>query len=260
MKPIQQGEKALAIIGISNVINGKVPRWTLDRMKEFDDFETEIVSLAQQAIQGNIKLGPLKREHDYSFLLERLSAALPEKDIREIQSKFPTPFDDLSSEFIVTLQNTWNHLKSIFPASEYRSFTGAKNLTPTGDKTWAFFSKLLVLNDPRKAFMLISSGAMSKAWAKTVQEFFPTLSEAITEALYAAISAKVIETDGKFRMPQRTQDGLNNWLGRRNVDFEPAPPPTVNPAAENKPKAGGAAAVALSPTQRITDGGNAKNG
>src|SRR4029079_18093690 len=157
-----------------------------------------------------------------------------------IQSKFPTPFDELSSEFIVTLQNTWNHLKSIFPASEYRSFTGAKNLTPTGDKTWAFFSKLLVLNDPRKVFMLISSGAMSKAWARTVKEFFPTMSEAITETLYAAISAKTIETDGKFRMAQRTQDGLNNWLDRRNVDYAPAPPAQINPADQNKPKATGA--------------------
>jgi len=259
MGEIQQGEIALAMIGVSNVIEKKVPRWTLEKMREFDKIAETLAEQAAKCVGGDIELAPLPIDHDYYQALDRLSKPLPQEDIAATQDKFPQAFDQLSSEFIVTLQNTWNHLKTIFPISEYLEFSGPKNLLPTGDKTWRFFNKLRVLNNPLSVYMLISSGALLKEQAKAVQEFFPTLSQAITDSIYAAIEAKTLENP-KFKMPERTKLGLNNWLGRRSVAYDPAPPPQVNPAATQKLNAGGGAEVSLSPTQKITDGGSAKNG
>jgi hypothetical protein len=256
---IQRGEIAEAIIGVSNIINGNIPRWTLEKMREFDKFGEKLNELATECVQGKIDRTPIPREHDYPKTLEILSKAISEETIANIQSKFPQPFDDLASEFIVTLQNTWNHLSTIFPVSEYKDFTGVKNLLPTGDKTTAFFLKLMVLNDPLLAYMLISSGAMLKSQAEVVQEFYPTLSKAITDSLYAAIGL-LSSGDKPFRMPERTKLGLNNWLGRRSVAYDPKPPAQVRPAPADSSKASPAAAVSLSPSQKVTEGGAVKNG
>lgn len=255
MIDIQRGEIILSIVGISSVINGQIPRWTLDKMREFDNFKTKIDELAADSISGSIKLGTLPREHNYEETLGRIKAGMKQSDYDAVYYKFPEQFHQMAADFIVTLQNSWAHLAEIFPISEYLTFMGPVNLTPTGEKTWEFFNKLLVLNNPLSVYMLISSGAMLPSQAEAVKEFFPTLSENITQSLYAAIATKKATDGDKFRMPERVSWGLANWLGRRTVDYDPNPQPM--PAPTNglpKTSPAGASEVALSPTQRITDG------
>jgi hypothetical protein len=252
---IDPGEAVLAIIGLHAVIQNEIPRWTLEKQRELDKLRDEIQELADEAIQGKIELRPLKREKDYDTLLAKIKEPLSPERIRAIQFRFPDSADEIVSYFIVVLQNSWAHLGEIFPVSEYLTFMGPKNLTPTGDKTWQFFNKLLVLNDPRDVFMLISSGAMLKSQAEVVKEFFPTLSQAITDSLYAAIAKTKAEDEG-FLMPSQTSTGLANWLGRRTVDYDPNPAKSTAPKNSLPQKqASPGAAVSLSPSERVTEAG-----
>lgn len=255
--PINDGEKALAILGMYKVIDREIERWTLDKQREFDKFQDEIQELADKCVAGKLPLKPLKKYGKYDSLLERIKQPLTDEDIAHMQFKFADPKDELAAQFIVYVQNVWNHLSEIFPVSEYRTFMGPQNLTPTGDKTWEFFSKLLVLNDPRNVYMLISSGAMLKSWSQTIQEFYPTLSKAITETLYAALTKRRAEAEEKkvaFMIPPGTSFGLSNWLGRRSVDYDPNPekasPAQNNPGSAPSP----GVTSSLSPSERVTQG------
>jgi hypothetical protein len=256
---INGGEKALAIVGLYSVIERDFPRWTQEKQNEFDKFDDEIQELADKCIRGKIALNELKVLSNYDKTLEKIKTPISSADRRAIQYKFPQTADELASEFVVTLDNVWSHLAEIFPVSEYLTFLGPKNLTPTGDKTWEFFNKLLVLNDPRDVYMLISSGAMLKSQAAMVKEFYPTMSADITKSLYAAVAKVRAERGDNYLMPVNVSLGLGNWLERRTVEYDPNPTEPVKPTnslSKNGPAP--QAAVSLSPSERITQAGEAK--
>ncbi len=259
---IAEGEATAAVIGLSRVIKNDVPRWTKQRNDEANGLQKTIEDLALQVMSTSTKLKPLKREHDYKEIAARLSVPATPAEIAGIMEKFPEEEADRAGEFLVFIQNAFAHLREIFPVSEFRTFTGPKNMLPTGDKTWGFFNQLLVLNDPVHAvFNLIGGGAMLRSQSKVVREFFPTIAETIDSSIYAAISAKTAEmttADGtsSFRIPPRASVGLSAWLQRRTLEHNPNPKPPIAPPTGAPPKSGnGAAASAnLSPSERVTHG------
>lgn len=251
---LDPGEVALAIVGISAIIDDEMPRWTLERQRELEKYEDTIIEMTDKAVKGT-KPPKIKRKHDYRKTLDRLSRPLPQSGIDKIVRAFPADQADLAGEFLAFVQNIWQHLKEIFPISEYTTLLGSKNLQPTGDKTWQFFNRLSVLNDPLVAIQMIGSGSMLKGEAKVFKEFFPSISQTITTEIYNSISRATAKAPAKgYRLPERPKVGLQNWLDRRSVDYSPSKPPMPTPTTDARESSQGKKpALELSPTETITD-------
>lgn len=248
---LDQGEVALAIVGISAIIDDEMPRWTLEKQRQLEKYHDKIVEMTDKAVRG-MKPPKIKRKHDYRETLDRLSQPMPQSEINKIVRSFPADQADLAGEFLTFAQNVWQHLKEIFPISEYTTLLGSKNLQPTGDKTWQFFNRLAVLNDPLQAIQRIGSGTMLKGEAKVFKEFFPSISETITIEIYNSIS-RAAGDKKNFRLNERAKFGLQNWLDRRSIDYAPSKPEMPRPVQDlRESSASGTSALGLSPTEQIT--------
>lgn len=219
---IDPGEAALATIGINAVIAKDVPRVGVERLREIVNISKRVQQKARALAAGELKGGAIPRPHSYRTLLERLSRGLEPTEVHDLVGRFPSDASDYSGPFVLSVQQCLDHLKAIFPTSQYVTFTGPVEMKPSVDQVGNFFIRLLVINDPLLVFDLAGSGALLRSQAAMVKEYFPTLSAAITQAIYDAVaSAKAAKKS--YQLPQRVSVGVANWLGNRVVDFQPAP-------------------------------------
>lgn len=234
MSLIAPGEQALAVIGVGNVITDDVPRIGIERLREMADLERQVEIKAKKLAADDLPDVTMPREHNYRALLDRMTNQMSPTEVEALVDRFPPEAHDYSTEFVIVVGQTFEHMKELLPVSVYTTFTGPENLLPADDKVWRFFSQLWVLNDPLVVFNLMAMGALLRSQVLAMQLFYPTLSECITTALYQAIGeAKAAKQS--YRLPPRASLGVSTWLGRRTVDYEPNPkPPRAVPGA-NKP-------------------------
>lgn len=234
--PLEPGEAALAVIGISAVIDGTVPRITKPKLAEIANLKDVINDLAEKLTRGSLSLKPIPRRHSYSQLLDRLNRKMTTEETHELVNKFPAEASDVSGPFIVAVNDAMQRLKSIFPTSEYVTFVGPKTMTPPDDKVFEFFNELLVINDPLVVFRLMSSAALLPEQAQVVQSFFPSLSANVKAAIKTQITARKTDRPN-YQLPFMVETGFATWLGKRTVDYNPQPAPPQkagNPAAASK--------------------------
>lgn len=248
---IDQGEAILAIVGLSNALQGEVPRWTQARQRELDKLDKEIADLATDLIDGKIHAKPVPVPDNYDFFLELLREPISHEDLRTIVNIMPD--EETAIAFIGAIQNAFAHLKEIFPVSEHFSFMGVENIKPSVDVEYKFYQQLSTLDDPKGMFNSIGSGGMLRSQTKVMRMFYPSMSNAIDQAIYDAIAVKK-RSNPLYRLPEVIETGLANWMDRRTIDHESRPMPAVVPPHV---KTGGRpnVAVSLSPSERITDGG-----
>ena len=68
-------------------------------------------------------------------------------------------------------------------------------------------------------------------------QFFPTIAPNITADLYGAIAKESALHGQSWKLPPRVAVGVANWLGRRTVEYQPAPPPRIVPGMKRPPGA-----------------------
>lgn len=226
---INASEAALAVIGISAVIDDEVPRIGVERAKEIEKYGADIDDRAEALASGKAKQVKISRSHDYRKLLDRLSQHATPADLQKLTEKFPEDMSPMVGPFLIFVRNALEHLRAIFPTSSYTTFTGPKTMVPPDTAVFDFFNKLLVLNNPMLVFDLMGSGALLRSQAAVVRDFFPTLSARIDEAIYAAVAARKVAKES-YQLPPRAALGVATWLGRRTVDHDPQPKPPVLPA------------------------------
>ena len=235
--PVDPGEAALVVIGLSNIITQDVPKIGVGKLEEIGNVGKRIKSLATELVRGELKGKKVPREHSYRALLDRLKRGMSPQEIHELVAKFPPEASDVSGPFLVTVQQVMTHLDAIFPTSEYVTFTGPKTMTPPQDAVAAFFLQLMVLNDPMLVFNLMATGALLRSQVATVTQFFPTIAPNITADLYGAIAKESALHGQSWKLPPRVAVGVANWLGRRTVEYQPAPPPRIVPGMKRPPGA-----------------------
>ncbi len=228
---INTSEAALAVIGISNVIDGEVPRVGVERAKAIQRYGDDVDQRAQALASGRAKQVKVPRAHDYRELLDRLSRHVTADELQTLAAKFPEELSPMVGPFLIFVRDALEHLRAMFPTSSYTTFTGPKTMVPPDTAVFDFFNRLMVLNDPLVVFDLMGSGALLHSQARAVREFFPTLSARIDEALYAAVAAKKTERES-YQLPPRAAVGVAAWLGRRTVDYDPQPAPQILPVVQ----------------------------
>ncbi len=237
---IAPGEKALAVIGMSNIIDDTVSKVGVGKLEEINSLDAQVVKLAKQLVDNELPEPEMPRKHNYRALLDRLSKGLPPHEIEKLTHLFPESESDMAGQFLISVQGAWEQLKSIFPTSDYNTFAGPTTLVPDTEAVWTFFLELAVINDPLSVFPLIGAGALLDPQVKVIREFFPTFSKAVDDAIYAA-SAQARAAKSSYRLPPRAEYGNATWFGRRIAEFgevQPITPPTPgkNPTVVKLPK------------------------
>ena len=224
---INPGELALASIGLSPIIRGDMPKIGLGRLNEMGNIPNEVTRLAGKLADGELTYQPYSHEHRYKTLLDRLTNPLKQHELDDVIGKFHIEAGDIATAFSIVVQQALGDLKAIFPVSVYRTFAGPKNIEPNADVVFQFLNKLDVINDPLRVFPLIATGALLKSQAEIVKQVYPTLSEHITQEIYAAV-AKRRAGKQSYQLPPRAEIGVATWIGQK-AEFRPAKP---NPPAD----------------------------
>ncbi len=240
MTPISPGELALASIGISTILKGKMPYVGLERMEDMAKIPGRIQRLAAKVCLGTLAYVPYEHEHKYTTLLTRLSKPLKQPEIEEMLTNFPVEASDIAAGFSIAVQEAMRDLKDVFPVSVYRTFAGPKNLEPNAQRIGDFLNLLDVVNDPLRVFALIATGALLKSQARIVRMVYPTLSAAIDEALREAVAKRrgASPESNPWQLSPRAEFGVATWNGARRVAFKgpEAAPPAVSPTKSPIPE------------------------
>ena len=230
--PIDPGEAALAIIGITPIISGDMPYFGVEKTREAENFIKRIDEAAKGLAAGDVQKPKIGRPHSYRTLLDKLSRGLSLDEIHGLVAKFSPEASSISGPFIIAVQQAMDHLKTIFPTSEYVTFTGPTSMTPPEDKVFEFFLQYAVVDDPLSVFGLMSTASLLRGQVATVKAFYPTISANITASTEGAIVAeKAKKQSYQLRIP--ASDGFKTWLGQRTVDFQPMQPGRIVPQSRS---------------------------
>lgn len=218
MPVLDPAELLFATIGVSPVVNNAIPKITIGKLKEATEIPNRIDELARQIVNSGVKHSPIPREHDYKKLLDRLTKPLPISELEGIHNLFPPEETDLATPFQIFVQYAYKIVRDMFPVSVVLNYAGPKNIIPSADKVWKFYSQLSVINDPLRILGLIATGGLLRSQADAVRSLYPTISRYIDSALINAVGDKKMENE-KFQLSPTAERGVSVWLGRRLVPY-----------------------------------------
>lgn len=230
---INPGELALASIGLSPIIRGDMPKIGLGRLNDMGNIPKEITRLAGKLCDGELKYQPYSHEHKYMTLLDRLTNPLKQHELDDLIGKFHIEAGDIGTQFTIVLQQALADLKALFPVSVYRTFAGPKNIEPNADVVFQFLNRLDVINDPLRVLPLIATGALLGTQRDIVKQIYPTLSEYITQEIYAATAKRRAAgpVTKPWQLSPRAEIGVAKWNGQKAEFRPPKPNPPVDPNA-----------------------------
>lgn len=244
---IEIGQAALATLGLSNVLKGECSRVGVEKQREIIGIGKRIDDLAMDFVYDRLprKLS-MPRPFTYRQLLERFTRPLSQAETNALQAKFPADAGDEWLAFKSVLDQSFAHLSEMVPVATYDTYLGPKRIKPTSDKTFEFFLKLWVIDDPLIAFQLMQSGALIPEQVSALLEFFPSLYTRMKSSILDALVSRNAKESSFMNLPPRADRGLATFKQQRIVPYGPnihvAPPqpnsggmsptPKVNPALQ----------------------------
>jgi hypothetical protein len=228
---VDPGELALAVVGVTALIDGDPPKMGKGRQDEAYAIPDKAVREARHVFdqKREHKYTPLKRHGSYRAMLDRFTKGLQSTDVYDFIGMFPPEASEMAGAFQLTAQNAFEHMKQMFPTTTVTGFLGPANITPDDVRVWRFFSQLEVLDDPLRVFNLIESAALLKSQVDAARAIYPTLTKLFDAALYEAMGLEKAAKQS-YRIPPRTEQGLSVWFGRRFVEHQPPQPPAPPPS------------------------------
>ncbi len=247
---IAAGELALASIGVVNVIGDSIPKIGVGRKEDMARIESDIPKLAKKLVDGELSHTPMARPHTYAKLLDVLGGLPGSVDVQAWIEKFNDEDQaELGAPFAIEAQSALNDLAAVFPRQSYITITGPKVLPPPTQQLADFYFVLDVVNDPLRAFSLMSVGGLLPRQRDAVKLVFPGISAAIDDAISEAL---VEATAKRSTDPQKLGNGMRvspvvtfgiqTWRGQRTAEFRPpqnTPQPGGPPPKQRGGKAGG---------------------
>lgn len=220
-KPIDPCESLMAVIGIGPAVGDEMPRIGAGKMLDASRVAREIERLARQLVRDELpKYRSPARSYNWDKLHEQLSQPLNPEQLAKIGAGFADVHTDISGLFQTHCQNVHQHLADIFPVQEYKTFLGPKYMKPNDLSEFEFWSQYDVLNDPLSVFPLIGSAAILKPQIEAMRSIYPTISDRIDTAIYAALAqAGLVKS---FEMSQPVEQGVGTWLDKRTVAYDPS--------------------------------------
>jgi len=208
LSPINPGEAALAVVGVRAVISRAVEKVTADQRRQIAALDKIIRKRAREMVADEIKCG-WPDLPSYKPLLRDLTQTLDQHQVEDMIA----PFDpEVQAAFLPLAANAFLYLQNALPRAVFKSLAGFQQLPVDDPSYFRFCNMLRVLDDPLQVFELAAGGALMRSQVAAVKELFPTVSQAIDEALTAAI----IEAKGKdrnYELPVTAETGVSIWFG-----------------------------------------------
>jgi hypothetical protein len=236
---IELGEATLAVLGMTNVLRGDIPRIGVGVQKEILGIGKKIDALADDFVWDRLpKRLSMPRPFTYRKLLETFTRPIPQATITTIVEQFPRDAMDIALSFQSSLQNAYKHLSDMTPVADYDTYLGPKRIMPTSDKTFEFFNQYWVVDNPLIAFNLMQQGALIPEQATTLKEFFPSLYNHMTAALLNSLISRNTKEPSFLNLPPRADRGLATFKLQRIVPYGTSShviPPKNAPSASSAP-------------------------
>lgn len=215
MSNIDQAEAALAVIGVDAVISRAVEKVSASQRKDIRNLGKMIKSRVSTMLATGVSVKyPLPP--DYMQLLTDLTESMDQEQIQKTISFLP---DDVQMPFMAIAGSMYSRLQEEIPKRVSRSTAGERQLTVDDPDYFRFYWVYSVLDNPMRVIDLIGNGSLLRVQAEAVKEFYPTISEAIDDAIDEVIPA-LRAKDKNFELPMETEIGLNVWRGLPVIEGE----------------------------------------
>jgi hypothetical protein len=232
---IDIGELLLASIGISRVIADDMPKVGKQRMDDAYALELKLPRLASDLVNRKLERTPMTRPHSYRQLLDKLGNLPESVDVSSLVDAFPHEYREESVRFTIAVQHALNDLAAIFPRQSYTTLTGPKTLEPPTVQQTQFYFVLDIVNDPLRAFPLMSCGGLLPRQRDGVRLVFPGISAAIDRDLTDEL-IKAKARKNTFGLSPIASFGISTWRGQRVANYEPPKPVLPEGTQQSKTK------------------------
>lgn len=217
---IEPGQATLAVTHLTPVLKGDMPYIGVERQREVMRLSDTIAGLAKDVVYDRLpKKVTMPRPFTYRQALKMFTQPVPEAVIAQIMSQFPPGTEDVALSFKATLAATYKRLASELPVSEYQTYLGPRNIQPTSDKVWQWFSRYWVIDDPLVVFPLMQGGCILSSQVAAVRDYFPAIYEEAKSAILAALTSRSIAEAKFLNLPPRSDRGVAIFLGKKLVPY-----------------------------------------
>jgi hypothetical protein len=176
------------------------------------------------------------------------------KELESIDRALSKNVAELEPSIMAKVGEIIAFLRGIFPRHTFATLAGQEQVDSGEYELLSFTAILDALDKPLTLFNGMSDGSILSSQVAAVRQFFPTLSEAFTEAV-TETPLDLRAAKASFCLPWDTEIGINKWLGKPPIDPElakmlmdvqaasplnVAPPPPTPPKANPEPQVRGA--------------------
>lgn len=211
MKDIDHVECMLAVIGIRPIISKEVEKVTMAQAREALELPKTIYAKAYEVVCGD-KFKVPRSGINYKKMLIDINEKYNEAQMIAMVEKFPPALHALRDQFIAKAQEVVKLLQSLFPMQTKTTMLGPENIAPPMLAVKRFVTSLDVLDNPLTVLEHIACGSLLKSQTVIMEEVYPTLSEAITDALIEAATREKAKAQS-FRLPAKVNVGYGIWTG-----------------------------------------------
>ena len=221
-------EALLAVLGVNCIIKDEFPKIGITRVREAAKLMETIDEKVKSMVRGAGMYKMAEKAHDYRDLLDRLTVPFPADEVGKIIESFPPEEHELAGPFSLLSQHAFAQVQALFPISSVNGIAGPRNIEPTSEKIWHFWSLYDILNNPLRVIDLMGAAALLKSQVAAMRDVYPTISQYIDHAIIDAIIELKAENE-KFQLNPRAELGVTTWRGGKALPFRPAPPPEPKP-------------------------------
>lgn len=201
---INDGEAALAVVGMKAVLSRKVEKITAEQRREMKNYGKAVEKYVKALFADEVKCA-WPELPTYKFMLDATSETVQQGQIEEMISVLPP---QTQTDFVILAGKIYKALQATLPKRISVSLSGTEQLTIDDPTYFAFCNQFRVLNNPMQVLELASSAALLRTQCDVIRASFPTISAAMDEAIQNAV------TDRKKNdpIPHLVELGLSVWL------------------------------------------------
>lgn len=216
MKSIDPVESALIVVGIDAVLSREVEKVKLSDVKEMEGMTKFVYAEAKRIVNGEKASVPLTAI-PYKKMLGLLTEKFDAGQLEAMVAAFPPALHEITGPFLLKANEVVNELRTLFPMATKETLLGPENIMPSALAIRKFGVLYDVINDPRHVLAHIACGSLLTAQVTVIEQFYPTFSACVTDALQeAGTNAKAAKKS--FRLPPKVEIGYGKWAGIPQVN------------------------------------------
>lgn len=207
---IDIGEKWAAILGVTPVIDKKMPHIYIADRKRVENLETEILDMAEKLCNGTLGKLPWPNVPEYKGISGKLKEPINEDQLANMIGAIPDGNGDAYRREAV---EQYAFLINACPRSSRNTLAGPIPVRPDSVEVFRFNGLYRVANDPLYVIQLMSRGALLKEQTDACRNLYPSISSFIDDAIGEAITNCKAKNLTGYEVPYRADFGIRDWRG-----------------------------------------------